>query len=246
MKKLVLFDIDGTLIKSNRVGTKSMMRTIEEFLGTSEPFKKVNMSGKCDWGIWRDALALEGYSHDEVDAHLPDLWRSYTANLAHVLASDEYADPEAQPGLRPLLEALYARDDVLLGLLTGNIEPAAWLKLGKVGLDHYFEFGAFGHQSAERSGLPPIAVERAAQFANGHRFRGKDIMIIGDTANDIYCGEALGVCGVGVATGDTDADALRAAGADHVFESFADYEAVLAELGFDSRKDAKKQRRKEV
>ncbi|MGB0384167.1 MAG: HAD family hydrolase [Ardenticatenaceae bacterium] len=232
MKRLLLFDIDATLIKSNRVGTKAMRRTMEEFLGTSEPFKKVKMAGKCDWGIWREGLGVEGYSEDEVDAHLPHLWGSYTAALADILASDEHADPEALPGVRPLLDALSVRDDVLLGLLTGNVETGAWLKLGKVGLDHYFQFGAFGDQSAERSGLPPIAVEQAAKFANGYRFSGKEIMIIGDTVNDIHCGEALGVSGIGVATGHTDLETLRAAGADHVFESLADHQAVLAELGF--------------
>lgn len=232
MKKLVLFDIDATLIKSNRVGTKAMAKTIEEFLGPTTAFQKVSMAGKCDWGIWREGLALEGYSEEEVDAHLPDLLRAYAANLAAILASDEHADPEPLPGVIPMLETLIARDDVLLGLLTGNVEVGAWLKLGKAGLDHYFKFGAFGHESANRADLPAIAVKRAAQFANGHEFKGKDILILGDTVNDIYCGEALGVCAVGVATGHTNSETLRDAGADHVFESFEDYEAALAELGF--------------
>jgi len=231
MKKLLLFDIDSTLIKSNRVGTKAMAKTIEEFLGPTTAFQKVRMGGKCDWAIWREALAFEGYSEEEVDAHLPDLWRTYAANLAAILASDEHADPEPLPGIVPMLEALIARDDVLLGLLTGNVELGAWLKLGKAGLDHYFQFGAFGHESVNRSDLPPMAVKRAAQFANGHEFKGKDILILGDTVNDIYCGQPLGVCAVGVATGRTDVQTLHAAGADHVFESFDDYEAVLAELG---------------
>ena len=231
---MLLFDIDGTLTQSNRVGTKAMRKTIEEFLGPTTAFEKVSMAGKCDWGIWREGLALEGYSEEEVDAHLPDLWRAYAANLAGILASDEHADPEPLPGIVPMLDALIARDDVLLGLLTGNVETGAWLKLGKAGLDQYFQFGAFGHESAKRSDLPPIAVKRAAQFADGHEFKGKDVLILGDTVNDIYCGEALGVCAVGVATGSTNVETLRAAGADHVFESFEDYEAVLAELGLGS------------
>jgi phosphoglycolate phosphatase-like HAD superfamily hydrolase len=230
MNKLLLFDIDGTLIHSNRVGTKAMIRVLEEFLGNDEALLKVKMGGKCDWGIWRELLGTEDYSDEEVDAHLPELWRAYTAALADILGSDQHADPEVLPGVRPLLDALQARDDMLLGLLTGNIEAGAWLKLGKVGLDHYFRFGAFGHQAANRSALPPIAVEQALLFANGKRFTGKEIVIIGDTVHDIRCGEALGVCAIGVATGSVDAQTLREAGADYVFESFADYEAVLPTL----------------
>lgn len=230
MKKLLLFDIDSTLIQSNRVGSKAITRTLREFLGNNEVKLKIKLGGMCDWGIWREVLGMEGYSHEEVDAHLPELWRTYTAALADILGSEEHADPEVLPGVSPLLETLQARNDLLLGLLTGNLEAAAWLKIGKVGLDRYFRFGAFGHQAPNRSALPPIAVEQAALFANGKRFTGKEIVIIGDTVKDIRCGEALGVCAIGVATGSVDAQTLREAGADYVFESFADVEAVLATL----------------
>ncbi len=149
------------------------------------------------------------------------------AELADILASPAHAHPEVLPGVRPLLDALHARDDVLLALLTGNVEAGAWLKLGKVGLDPYFRFGAFGNDAAERSELPAIAIERAARFAGGHRFSRKEIVIIGDTVHDIRCGESLGVCAIGVATGPTDADTLREAGADAVFDSLEDTDALL-------------------
>jgi phosphoglycolate phosphatase-like HAD superfamily hydrolase len=230
MRKLILFDIDGTLIQSNKVGSKAMLRTMEAFAGKSDAMRKINMAGLCDWGIWREALAAEGYSQEAADAHIPDLWRRYVAELTEILASPEHAAPTVLPGVRPLLETLHTRDDVLLALLTGNIEAGARLKLGKVGLDRYFRFGAFGNDAADRAELPLLAVERASRHAGGHRFTGKEIVIIGDTIHDVRCGEALGVCTVAVATGPTDSETLRAAGADYVFDSLEPTEEVLRAL----------------
>lgn len=227
--KLFLFDIDSTLIRSNRVGSKALRRTLERFGGRGEALEQVPLAGQCDWGIWRALLGLEGYGPDEVDAQLEEIWRDYVAELVQILASPAHADPEPLPGVLPLLESLHARDDVLLGLLTGNIEAAAWLKLGRAGLDRYFCFGAFGDEGAERPELPPLAVARAAHRA-GHPFSKKEIVILGDTVHDIRCGEALGVCAVGVATGSEPAEALVEAGADFVFDSFANPEQVLAAL----------------
>jgi phosphoglycolate phosphatase-like HAD superfamily hydrolase len=230
MRTLILFDIDGTLLAPHGVGRKAMEGAMAAFFGSGEAMRRVEMAGKCDWGIWRDALALESYSDEEADAHLPELYRLYVAELARILASPDHRQPEVLPGIGPLLEALRARDDVLLGLLTGNLEPAAWLKLGSVGLDRYFRFGAFGNDAPNRDALPRIAVERAARFADGHQFARKNVLIVGDTVHDIRCGAELGVCAVGVATGSTDAATLRAAGADYVFDSFAAHEEFLQVL----------------
>lgn len=230
MPTLILFDIDGTLIASKGVGRTAMERAMAAFAGSGTAMRRVEMAGKCDWAIWRDALALEGYAQDEIDARLPDLYSLYTTELAQVLDDPQHPQPEVLPGIRPLLDALHARDDVVLGLLTGNLEPAAWLKLGSVELGHYFQFGAFGNDAPNRDALPRIAVKRAAQFAHGHPFRKKEIVIIGDTVHDIRCGAELGVCAVGVATGPTDAATLREAGADRVWDNFAAHEEVLSAL----------------
>lgn len=230
MTTLILFDIDGTLLASNGVGRAAMKRALAHVVGSGDCLDAVDMAGRCDWGIWRAALGVEDYSPDEVDAQLPDLFRRYVAELAYVLADRDHPDPEVLPGVRPLLDALHARDDVLLGLLTGNVEGAAWLKLGKVGLDRYFRFGAFGSDAPDRPALPAIAVARARPFVSGYPFEGEHIVIIGDTVHDVRCGEALGVRAIGVATGRTDAATLREAGAAHVFPSLADHEAVLRAL----------------
>lgn len=230
MQTLVLFDIDGTLIASHGVGRRAVERAMLGFCGSAEAVGKVDMAGKCDWSIWRDILAYEGYAHEEADAHLPDLYRRYVAELEAVLADPDPRPPQVLPGVRPLLEALHARENVLLGLLTGNLEAAAWLKLRRVELDRFFQFGAFGNDAPNRDTLPRLAVERATRFANGHRFLKKNIVIVGDTVHDIRCGAELGVCAVGVATGSTDAATLRAAGADHVWQSFAAHGEVVAAL----------------
>ncbi len=230
MQKLILFDIDGTLIASNRVGSKAMIRAMEALIGSSDSMQAISMAGKVDWAIWREALAAHGYSHEEVDARLPELWQRYQMELADILASPEHRHPEPLPGVRALLEALHEQEGVLLGLLTGNIEAGAWMKLRSAGLDGFFQFGAFGNDAADRPALPAVALERAARLAPAQRFAGKDIVIVGDTVYDIQCGEALGVRAIGVATGPTDAETLRAAGADRVFESFEPTSAVLAAL----------------
>lgn len=230
MPTLVLFDIDGTLLASNHVGSKAMTRVWERFVGEGSPLNQVPLAGRCDWAIWRDVLHHAGYSHEEADTHLPELFRLYIAELAHILASPEHPNPDPLPGVRTLLTALHLRDDLVLGLLTGNVEAGAWLKLGKAKLDSFFRFGAFGNEAADRSALPPIAVARASTFASGHTFTGQEIVIVGDTPHDIQCGEALGVRTIGVATGSYDSSALHSAGADHVFATFEETEAVLAAL----------------
>jgi phosphoglycolate phosphatase len=227
---LILFDIDGTLIAPHGVGRKAVERAMFTFCGSAGAVSSVDMAGKCDWAIWRDILAQENYSQAEADAQLPDLYRLYVAELQTVLADPNERPPQVLPGVRSLLEALHARDDVLLGLLTGNLEAAAWLKLRRVELDHYFQFGAFGNDAPNRDALPRLAVKRAARFAQGHRFTQKNIVIVGDTVHDIRCGAELGVCAVGVATGSTDTTTLREAGADHVWESFAAHSEVVAAL----------------
>jgi phosphoglycolate phosphatase len=230
MKRLLLWDIDGTLIQPNRVGSKAMCRAMEALFGSAGAMSGINMAGMCDWGIWREALAAEGHSREEVDSRREVYFDRYVAELTTILDSPEHQDPEPLPGVRPLLEALSGHDDVVMALLTGNVEAGAWLKLRKVGLDRFFHFGAFGSDAAERSSLPKIAVERAVQHLGGREFTGKEIVIIGDTVHDIHCGAALGVCAVGVATGPTPAEDLCAAGADHVFRSLEDTEAALKVL----------------
>jgi len=119
------------------------------------------------------------------------------------------------PGVQAVLERLAERPEVSLALLTGNWEPGARIKLSHFDLNGFFPFGAFGCDSADRCELPPVALERA-YLATGHRFRPAETLIVGDSLNDVACGQANGIPVLAVATGHTPAAALAAAGADWV------------------------------
>lgn len=133
---------------------------------------------------------------------------------------------EVLPGVPDLIAGLHERDDVQLGLLTGNLEPLAYRKLDAAGLAGYFPFGAFGSDHADRYQLPPIAVERAQAFT-GRRFEGSDVVIIGDTEHDIGCGRDIGAFSVAVCTGRFDRACLSAFGADILFDRLDDYDAFV-------------------
>ena len=130
------------------------------------------------------------------------------------------------PGIRALLDVLLAREDILLGLLTGNIERGARIKLEPPSLNRYFAIGAFGSDSADRAALPPIAVERASRIER-HPFRGRDVVIIGDSIYDIRCGIPHDATSIAIASGKTPAEKLRAENPHHFFESAEETSAIL-------------------
>ncbi len=132
-------------------------------------------------------------------------------------------------GVEELLAELADRDDFALGLLTGNWEGGARIKLERYGLGGYFAFGAFGDGCRDRRDLPPVALRRAGQWS-GRSFRAEDALIIGDTTRDVECGRAHGISVLAVASGSHDAERLAAAGADWVVD---DLEGAAACLGLE-------------
>jgi phosphoglycolate phosphatase len=226
MKRLVLFDIDGTLLSARSAPRRAFTRAMLEVYGTTGPIATHRFDGKTDPQIARELLSAAGMSDAAIDAGLPSLWTSYIRELRQELASPAHAT-DVFPGIRELLLELERRpDDVVLGLLTGNIEPGASLKLESAGLRHDFRVGAFGSDCERRDGLPPVAVARA-RVAVGITFSRREIVIIGDTPSDITCGHALGVRAVGVANGRHTAGVLERAGADSVFADLSDTAGVL-------------------
>lgn len=226
MRKLILFDIDGTLLSTQGAAKRAFHRALMEVYGEAGPIATHDFSGKTDPQIARELLSAAGLSAESIDAQLPELWDVYLRELAL-----EFEAPSHQtrvlPGVPALLDALAAQSAAVLALLTGNIAHGAALKLTSAGIDpDTFRCGAYGSDCERRDGLPTVAVERALQ-RTGRAFRGKDVVVIGDTPHDVTCGRSLGVTAVAVATGGHDGAALRAAGADVVFTDLADTAAVL-------------------
>ena len=223
--KLVLFDIDGTLIADGGAAREAYAHALQAVCGYRTDLRRYDFSGRTDPQITHMVLGDAGLSTDEIDALMPRLLESYLAAL-------ERSAPgrvRELPGVRPLLDALAADRRVVLGLLTGNIERGARVKLGNAGLNDFFPFGAFGSDSPHREKLPPIAVERASRVA-GHRFRGRDVVIIGDSIYDVRCGVPHAATTIAIASGKTAAETLIAENPDHFFASAEDCEALLAAI----------------
>jgi phosphoglycolate phosphatase-like HAD superfamily hydrolase len=178
---------------------------------------------RTDPQITSMVLGDAGFSEAAIAARAPHLWETYLGELAKHATSERV---RALPGIRELLDRLAAMNDVTLALLTGNIERGARLKLAPPELNRYFPFGAFGSDSAQREELPPIAVERASRI-DGHRFRGREVVIIGDSIYDVRCGAPHDATTIAIASGKTSAEKLRAENPHHFFESAEGVEELV-------------------
>ena len=223
--KVVLFDIDGTILSTAGAGRRAVHQALEEIFGAPIPDGH-EFDGKTDPQIVRELLRLAGAEDDEVAEHLPRVLARYV-DLLHVELGDDDHSDKVYPGVLALLDALERRDDVLLGLLTGNVHQGAVAKLTAVGIEPArFRIGAFGSDHADRPELPAIAQARAEQLL-GRGVAGRDVVVIGDTPADMGCGRGIGARAIGVATGRYTADDLRACNAAAVFDDLSDTDAVL-------------------
>jgi phosphoglycolate phosphatase-like HAD superfamily hydrolase len=221
--RLVLFDIDGTILTDNGASRGAFAEALRTVHGYEGELSRYDFSGRTDPQIARMVLGDAGIAPDAIEARMASLWDHYLAGLAR------NATPErvrVLPGIRTLVDALAKHPDVSLALLTGNIEPGARLKLGGAGLNAFFPFGAFGSDSANRNDLPPIAVQRASEHLD-LAVEGRDVVIIGDSIYDVRCGVPYGATTVAVASGKTSADALRAEEPTYLFDSAEDLDALL-------------------
>ncbi len=224
MRKLVLFDIDGTLVLTGGAGLRAMNRALEEVFGHANGLEGIPLAGRTDWAILADAVRRFGRSLD--GAMLADLQHRYVANLAEEIQHPGQGRKAVMPGIREILDALDRREDVFVGLLTGNFEDGAQVKLGYFDLWRFFRCGAFGGDAADRNALVPVAVERA-RGCGLPEIADSDVLVIGDTPHDVTCAHAAGATAVAVATGSTTVEELRAAGAEHVFTDLGDTQAFL-------------------
>ena len=223
--KLVLFDIDGTLLLSDGAGRRAINRALLEVFGGVGP-QDYHFGGKTDRQIVRELMRLEGHGDDRIDREMAELLGRYLAYLHEELSAPGHR-PYALPGVPELLDALEARADVVLGLLTGNLEMGARAKLRSVGLDFdRFRVGAFGSDHEERPQLPAIARDRTKRHL-GIDVSGAAIVVIGDTPADLTCGQSLGASAIGVATGGFSVEELRQHQPLAVFDDLSNTEAVV-------------------
>jgi phosphoglycolate phosphatase len=226
MERLILFDIDGTLLSTDGAARRAFHRGLLEVYGTAGPITNHPFDGKTDPQIARELLSLAGIAPEIIAEGLEPLWEAYLRELVIELDKPGH-ETTVYPGVIALLDELAARGErACLGLLTGNISRGAQLKLSSAGLADRFSFGAFGSDCERRDGLPAVAVQRALQYT-GRAFSGKQVVVIGDTPHDVRCGQALGVFALGVGTGRHSSAELLEAGADAALPDLSSTNTVL-------------------
>ncbi len=226
--KIVLFDIDGTLLLSDGAGRRAIHTALRETFGSVGP-ADLWFDGKTDRQIVREAMRAEGFEDALIDERMEQLLETYLAHLERELLSPVHF-PFLFDGVVELLDALEARDDVVMGLLTGNLERGAASKLKRVGLDPgRFPVGAFGSDHEHRTELPRIAQSRAAGLL-GREVPGSAVVVLGDTPADVLCGRGIGARSIGVATGRFSVEQLASHGAHAVFPDLTSTGAVVGAI----------------
>jgi phosphoglycolate phosphatase len=225
--RLVLWDIDGTLVDSGGVGALVFEQAIELVLGVP-PGPRPKMGGKTDPQIVREYLAV--LAPEAGDDHLP----AVLEHLSRLLGEAEQQVAESGrvlPGVPDVLARVADDPRFVQTVLTGNLVSNAGVKLAAFGLDKWLDLtlGAFGSDDADRLRLVPIALDRVAE-RRGRRFSSDEVWVVGDTANDLACARAVGARCLLVATGSLDRSTLEALGADAVLDDLVDTEGVVAVL----------------
>lgn len=228
MNRLLLFDVDGTLVDVDGAGRVAFRRALEEIYGETGPIDTFRFHGKTDPAIVRGLLRAAGRPDRWIDERMGRLWERYLDALETALA-DRRARLTVYDGVRRLLDRLEGDRRFEPALVTGNVSGGAWRKLEACGLRAPFRYGAFGSDSEERDDLPPLAIRRAAR-RTGREFAPEEVWVIGDTPADVRCARHSGLRCLAVATGGYAVDELEEAGADQVLASLERTDRVLETL----------------
>jgi phosphoglycolate phosphatase-like HAD superfamily hydrolase len=216
-----LFDVDGTLLLGDGAGRAALEAAIQSELGLPGPLEKASFAGRTDRAIVTEMLVRNGIESDE--ATRARCLRAYIEHLpTHLLRRSG----RVLPGIVALLDALAARDDVAVSVLTGNLREGARIKLAHFGLDHYFAFGGYGDDHHERGDVARAALADAERHL-GFAPTPERTWVIGDTPEDVRCGRAIGARVIAVATGFASVDELRKAEPDHLLQDFTAPDALL-------------------
>jgi len=214
----LLLDIDGTLLRVTGGIRPAAAHAVSTVTGQTLSTEGVSFSGRTDPNIFRDLLRASGVT--EPDAVLGDVLAAYVEEAQNTIRPPNV---EVLPGVRSFLAALSDRDDVILGLVTGNVEPIAYHKLRTAGLAAPFAVGAFGSDHGDRAALPALAVRRL-EARSGHTLSPESAIVVGDTQRDIACARAAGSRVVAVCT------ALQPHGPDLLFDDLQDHRSCIQQL----------------
>ena len=226
LKKLVLFDIDGTLLLTNSSNRRILIDALIAVYGTEGSARDHNFAGKMDSVIIYEVLKNAGLNNEHIAENFTAVKNTYIELLKQRLLPE---DVELMKGVPELLTALSSREDIVLGLLTGNFEGSGRHKLELPSLNHYFPFGAFADDACHRNDLPAIAVERAYNLT-GKKFGGEEVVIIGDTEHDIRCARTIRAKCIAVATGTYSAERLSVHSPAALYDNLGDTEKVVSHI----------------
>jgi len=222
--RLILFDIDGTLLMSSGIGREAKRLAMQEFFETTGDIDNHVFGGKTDWRILADLLEPEGKTVEEIGQIMADYQVVMTR---HMEAIKDKFEVTPVPYAMELIKSLRDRDDVWLGLVTGNMEQTAYIKLKQAGYDpDWFVVGAFGNESADRDDLSRLAVKRARELEE-NPFTGDKVVVIGDTDADIKAARAADAVAVAVTTGYVHRDKLISCDPDFLLADLSTFEDLI-------------------
>jgi phosphoglycolate phosphatase-like HAD superfamily hydrolase len=222
MLRFILFDIDGTLTDSAGAGRRALNQAMLEVTGIEDGFREVGFAGKTDLLIIREGLEKLGFEAGK--AMISRVADRYVANLRTEVAK---GGGHVKAGARELIEGLQSTDGCILGLLTGNLEEGARIKLEPFDLNRYFSMGAYGDDGEDRNVLLPIALRRLRE-QRGLSLNPSDCLVIGDTPKDVECARVHGALSLAVATGPYPLEVLQETGADLVVPDLSGTARLLA------------------
>ncbi len=224
--KVILFDIDGTMILSGGAGNRALTQAFKKLFCLDNALDGIKPDGKTDPAIIRE-MCRKSLGRDCRAEELDFLCKQYLNFLRREVP--ESPGYRLMPGIPELLEQLESKDNVIMGLATGNLEEGARIKLGRAGLNRYFRFGGFGSDCEDRGGLTKIAISRSQELI-GQEPKKQDIYIVGDTPFDIQSSTLLGTTSVAVATGSYSTAQLKEYQPDYLFPDLSDPEPFLRAL----------------
>lgn len=227
MKKyLILFDIDGTILKfKHYLAKKLFSELLQELFNKEIPESAIpDFHGMTDLQILKIISDNIGFPYSKTEELLPDIWEKMLTVFDQHTVEDNI---ELLPGVGQLINKLNSLNDISLGLLTGNFQENAYLKLKAVNLDSYFSFGAFGNDSIDRNDLPIIAINRANEFYKDKLFSNRNTIIIGDTHRDEECARVNNIKCICVCTGNQNFEELITLNPDALFNDLSDTELII-------------------